>query len=79
MPGKWPILVPLLFAVCANAVEYEWVEVTGKAAFAPRDGAGALVYKDRMWLIGGWNPRDEKHFPLDCTNDVWTSTAPTTS
>ena len=36
--------------------EYAWVNVTNNAAYAPRDGAGALVYKGKMWLLGGWNP-----------------------
>jgi hypothetical protein len=53
---------------------YEWVQVTGCAAFAPRDGAGALVLDGRMWLLGGWNPRDRRHFPRICSNDVWSST-----
>ena len=35
----------------AAGAEYEWVEVTMKAAFAPRDGAGALSYKGHLWLI----------------------------
>ena len=52
---------------------YRWIKVTGKAAFAPRDGAGALVFKDRMWLLGGWNPGDKKHFPRICNNEVWSS------
>jgi hypothetical protein len=52
---------------------YEWVQVTPKAAFAPRDGAGALTFKNRMWLIGGWNPGDKKHFPRICNNEVWSS------
>ena len=48
---------------------YQWLNVTSKAAFRPRDGAGALVFKDRMWLIGGWNPFDSieigsQTFPL---------------
>ena len=53
---------------------YEWVNVTNSAAYAPRDGAGALVYNDKMWLIGGWNPADAAYFPWDCSNDVWSST-----
>lgn len=48
--------------------------MTARAAFAPRDGAGALVFDDAMWLIGGWNPRDPIHFPRVCSNDVWRST-----
>ena len=53
--------------------EYQWVNVTQKAAYAPRDGAGALVFRGRMWLIGGWNPGDKRHFPLICNNEVWSS------
>ena len=61
---------------CADSKhpQYKWVEVTDKAAFAPRDGAGALVFKDRMWLLGGWGPWDKVHFPRICNNEVWSST-----
>lgn len=54
-------------------IPYRWAKITMTAPFAPRDGAGALVYKERMWLIGGWNSRNELYFPLDCVNDVWSS------
>ena len=53
--------------------DYKWVNVTMNAAFAPRDGAGALVLKDQMWLLGGWNPGDKVHFPRICNNEVWSS------
>ncbi len=52
---------------------YRWVNITMTAPFTARDGAGALVYRDRMWLIGGWNSRNDAYFPLDCVNDVWSS------
>lgn len=55
-------------------MDYHWTLVTDRASFAPRDGAGALVFDDAMWLIGGWNPRDRLHFPKVCSNDVWRST-----
>jgi len=58
----------------AGAADWVWRPVTMNAAWAPRDGAGALVFKDRMWLLGGWNPGDKTHFPKVCTNDVWNST-----
>jgi hypothetical protein len=52
---------------------YRWVKVTDEAAYAPRDGAGALVFNNRMWLLGGWNPGDKRHFPRVCNNEVWSS------
>lgn len=54
-------------------VTYKWERITPQAAFAPRDGAGALSFGGRMWLIGGWNPGDKEQFPSTCTNDVWSS------
>jgi hypothetical protein len=53
--------------------EYEWIRVTGDAGFPPRDGAGALTFAGRMWLLGGWNPRDKISFPRLCNNEVWSS------
>lgn len=52
---------------------YRWVQVNARAPFAPRDGAGALSYRGRMWLLGGWNPRDKQFFPRICNNEVWSS------
>ena len=52
---------------------YQWTQITDSAAFAARDGAGALTFQDRMWLIGGWNSADKVNFPVDCVNDVWSS------
>ena len=53
--------------------EYRWIEVTTSAPFAARDGAGALTFKGKMWLLGGWNPGDKVHFPRICNNEVWSS------
>jgi hypothetical protein len=45
--------VPLVNAEDQNSTApYRWVKVTENAAFAPRNGAGALVYKGKMWLLG---------------------------
>ncbi|MFC1452976.1 hypothetical protein ACFLSJ_06480 [Verrucomicrobiota bacterium] len=54
---------------------YQWIKVTDDAAFPGRDGAGALVYDDKMWLIGGWNPADKKTNSIHsgCNNEVWNS------
>ena len=68
----------LLLALClpfaqtlADDLRYEWQNVTAKAAFAARDGACALTFRGRMWLIGGWNPGDKQAFPRICNNEVW--------
>ena len=64
---------PFAIAPSQEIPSYLWVKVALPAAFAPRDGAGALVHRNRMWLIGGWNPRDRAHFPRICNNEVWSS------
>jgi len=57
---------------------YYWEQVTPQAPFAARDGAGALVFKERMWLLGGWHPTDKRHFPRITNNEVWSSADGTT-
>ena len=52
---------------------YSWKKIKCAAEFAPRDGAGALVFNDSLRLIGGWNPLDKNNFPLICNNEVWSS------
>ena len=54
--------------------QYQWIKCTEHAAFAPRDGGGALTYKNKMWLLGGWNPDDKVNFPKICNSEVWNST-----
>ena len=56
------------------SAKYEWRCVPEKAAFAARDSAGTLVFRDRMWLLGGWPDfagGDEVFY-----NDVWSSEDP---
>ncbi|MHB0936174.1 MAG: Kelch repeat-containing protein [Armatimonadota bacterium] len=52
---------------------YQWTNITDQASFAARDGAGALVFNRKMWLLGGWNPGDKQHFPKICNSEVWSS------
>ena len=52
---------------------YQWHKVTQKATFAARDGAGSLTFKNRMFLLGGWNPASKRQFPMVCNNEVWSS------
>ncbi len=74
--GRWGfllILFPLSLAMAEDTASYRWTQITLKAPFAGRDGAGALVFKGRMWLLGGWNPGDKVHFPKICNSEVWSS------
>jgi hypothetical protein len=52
---------------------YAWQQVSQSASFPPSDGAGALVFNQRMWRIGGWNPLDPTLFPRITSNAVWSS------
>lgn len=78
MKGASPILLLAVAAsglVAAEGQQYKWVNVTMNAPFAPRDGAGALSFHGRMWLLGGWSPKDKRFFPRICNNEVWSSAA----
>jgi hypothetical protein len=72
--GKAVVSPPFVITASQEVKDYRWTSITRKAAFAPRDGAGALTYGGKMWLLGGWNPGDKKHFPRICNNEVWSST-----
>ncbi len=52
---------------------YKFEILSNKAPFAPRDGAGAVFHNNMLFLIGGWNPNDNIHFPKTTSNDVWRS------
>lgn len=45
-----------------------WVKVTDQAAWQPRDSSGEVVYKDQLWILGGWF--DSFAAP---PRDVWSS------
>ena len=32
----------------------DWVRATAAAAWQPRDSQGELVYRDQLWIFGGW-------------------------
>jgi hypothetical protein len=42
--------------------------VTGQAAWQPRDSSGEVVYRDQLWLFGGWYTSF-----VDTPRDVWSS------
>ncbi|MFT5465620.1 MAG: hypothetical protein ACI8UO_000715 [Verrucomicrobiales bacterium] len=48
----------IIALACASTTAQEpkldWVKVTGEANWQPRDSSVELVYKDRLWIMGGW-------------------------
>ena len=46
----------------------DWVKVTAEAGWRARDSSGELVYKDQLWIFGGWF--DSFQTP---PRDVWSS------
>ncbi|MBL7912718.1 MAG: T9SS type A sorting domain-containing protein [Bacteroidia bacterium] len=54
--------------------KHEWLLVNPNNSFVKRDGAGACVFKDTMYLLGGWNPLDSVNFPNLTSNEIWKST-----
>ena len=57
MRGRWILLASLLLFPSGARGEdriLDWVKVTDKAGWQPRDSSGEVVYKDRLWLLGGW-------------------------
>jgi len=45
-----------------------WVKVTDAAGWQPRDSQGELVYRDQLWIFGGWFQSFEAP-----PRDVWSS------
>ncbi|HYG76531.1 MAG TPA: galactose oxidase [Planctomycetota bacterium] len=46
----------------------DWVKVTDNAGWQARDSQGEVVFKDQLWILGGWF--DSFHAP---PRDVWSS------
>ena len=46
----------------------QWVQVTPAAAWEPRDSQGEVVFRDQLWIFGGWH--DSYSAP---PRDVWRS------
>jgi hypothetical protein len=54
--------------VWSSADGVQWNRVTDKAPWQPRLWFSALVYKNRMWMLGGWSDKPSQNW-----NDVWYS------
>ena len=41
-------------SVFAQEKKADWVKVTDSAGWRPRDSQGEVVYKNQLWILGGW-------------------------
>ena len=64
------ILGTAIPAAAQIPIDGTWQLVTDAPGFPARDCAGALVFHDRMWLLGGWNPAI---YSPATTSEVWSS------
>ena len=71
---RYLLIASLVLAAChasltqAQTAGPDWVKVTDKAEWKERDSQGELVYKDKLWIFGGWF--DSYEAP---PRDVWSS------
>jgi hypothetical protein len=63
-----PVVLTLLTTAASQTVAPNWVKVADKTAFTPRDSCGEVVFRGRMWLLGGWMDSFK-----DPPRDVWSS------
>lgn len=69
-------------ACAAEPPVVDWVRVTEKAAWRARDSSGEVVFRDRLWIFGGWfdsfspPPRDVWSSADGVTWDLVTGEAP---
>ena len=67
---RFALVLILSLVSVANADDkvHNWVKVTDNAGWQPRDSQGEVVFKDQLWIFGGWF--DSYHAP---PRDVWSS------
>jgi hypothetical protein len=73
LPARLAVAVAASLLILGQATAWgqpapDWVRVTEKAEWQPRDSSGELVFRDQLWLFGGWF--DSFHAP---PRDVWSS------
>lgn len=54
-----------LFCLWIKPTHILWKRVSANADWSIRDSMGEAVFRQQMWLLGGWTPR--------CVSEVWTS------
>lgn len=42
------------WATALTAQEAGWIRITEQAGWQPRDSQGEVVFRDRLWILGGW-------------------------
>lgn len=62
------VIFSMTISLFAEEKSLDWVQVTEKAGWQPRDSQGELVYKDQLWIFGGWFNSYEAP-----PRDVWNS------
>lgn len=68
-----PLVAIVLILLAGTVLRAEekspnWVKVSDKNGFTPRDSCGELVFQDKLWLMGGWVDSFK-----DPPRDIWTS------
>jgi len=62
------LLAAIVTPTAADDAVVKWVRVTEQAEWQPRDSSVELVFRDRLWIMGGWF--DSWEAP---PRDVWNS------
>src|SRR4051794_24037661 len=71
MKGSVAVLTAILVCPASTLGDdrtLDWIRVTDRAGWQPRDSAGEVVFQDRLWILGGWF--DSFSAP---PRDVWSS------
>lgn len=72
MNRKIRLLFAVVIAITVSAFSQNrsinWVNETNSAAWKPRDSQGEFVYKNQLWILGGWDTPQTPNFL-----DVWKS------
>jgi len=68
LPAFMAVVFCSTVAIVTAEPDFAWVQITDKAHWQARDSQGELVYKDKLWIFGGWF--DSYSAP---PRDVWCS------
>src|SRR5579864_5174606 len=72
VPPSVTLLVLLAGSSAGSALGQQttlnWQKMTDAAGWQPRDSQGEVVYKDRLWIFGGWFDSFQA-----APRDVWSS------